>query len=327
MKIQKLIILLLSCLILCSCTSCDHSETEIIDLLSCVDSIPPSLIYIKGESPYSFTLNFSEELKDRFSCKVEFEGEHTTNFKVESHVLTVFTDEKLTPGKRYHIKAEVQDLRGNSTMIESMCYAKNTNPAKLLISEISTKGTKKYGDRVELICTDSGCLAGITIANGFNYNYEDRCVLPNVDASAGDLFVIGFGKDTEADYKSENLDGLSSNNGCIIISETADVNSPIQDCIIYSNKTSSTFNGFANRHIEEVATTLIEKGEWETGSPLSSNAMNTTYETSTRTINRFADKWGNYKDTNTQDDFYITVTSGQTFGKKNNPKIYEIPED
>lgn len=327
MKTKKIFLLIISVLVLSSCTSCEPPNNQIIDMLSCIDSIPPSLIEIKGISSYAFNLIFSEPIGNRSNCKVQLEEEYTSNFNIEGSTLNIYSNKKLIPGKRYHIKVEVVDKSGNSTIVESMCFSKNLNPAKLLISEISTKGTKKYGDRVELICIESGCLAGITIANGFNYNWEDRCVLPDIPICSGELIVIGFGCDANADYKSENLDGLSSNNGCLLINTTPDVNSLIQDCIVYSNKTSVTFSGFANRHIEETANTLIRKGEWEDDSPISKSAVNTTYETSTRSINRKADKWGNYQDTNTQNDFYITVTSGQSFGSKNNNKEYQIPID
>ena len=67
----------------------------------------------------------------------------------------------------------------------------------------------------------------------------------------------------------------------------------------------------------------MNSGDWEIDTPLSNAAVNSTNETSTRTINRYSDKWGKYQDTNTQNDFYITITSGQSFGYKNNPKVYE----
>jgi hypothetical protein len=252
-----------------------------------------------------------------------FEDIETNSFKIDGYTLIIYSKTELIPGKKYDIKAEVSDLSGNTTTVEASCFAKNTNPAQLLISEISTKGSKIYGDRVEIICTKSGNLAGISIADGFNYNYSDRCVLPNLETFEGDLIVIGFGDNTECDYMSEKSQGLSSNNGCLIISENPEVDSPIQDCIIYSNKSSSTFSGFASRTTEECATTLMNSGNWEIDKPLSNAAVNSTYETSTRTINRFADKVGNYRDTNTQYDFYITVTSGQSFGSRNNPNIYE----
>jgi hypothetical protein len=327
MMMKKILILIIATMILCSCTSCEPSDIQVIDMLSCIDSTPPSLVEIEGVSSYAFKLAFSELLGDREDFTVMLDDKITTNFKIDGSSLIIYSNVKLTPGKKYNLKVEAVDQSGNSLIVESQCFSKNQNPAKLLISEISTKGTKKYGDRVELICTNSGCLAGITVANGFNYNWEDRCVLPDISISAGDLIVIGFNEETESDYKSENLDGLSSNNGCLIVSETPDVNSPIQDCIVYSNKTSTTFEGFANGHIEETVNNLIRIGEWEMATPLCSAAVNTTYETSTRSINRKADLWGNYQDTNTQDDFYITVTSGQTFGSKNNTKVYEIPDN
>ena len=323
MKINTYIIIIIYSLILISCTSCENQNTTIIDLLSYVDTIPPSLIKINGNSHYAFSLTFSEKLKDRHSTKVFFEDNETNSFKIDGYSLIIYSKDELIPGKKYYIKAEVADLSGNTTIVESYCFAKNINPARLLISEISTKGTTKYGDRVELICTKSGNLAGICIADGFNYNYGDRCVLPNREAYEGDLIVIAFADNCECDERSEKRQGLSSNNGCIIISENPEVDSPIQDCIIYSNKSSSTFSGFASRVVEERVKTLVDLGEWESDTPLSSAAVDSTNSTSTRSINRHSDKWGNYSDTNTQDDFYVTVTSGQSFGTKNNPNVYE----
>lgn len=327
MKLNKKIIIIFSTLLLCSCTSCQPADNQIIDMLCCIDTIPPSLQEIKGISSYAFELIFSENLGNRDNFIVQFENKESTNFDIDGRILKIYSNKKLIQGKQYHIKAKVIDKSGNSTIIESKAYSKNLNPAELIISEISTKGTKKYGDEVELYCTKAGNLAGITIADGFNYNWNDRCVLPDREVCEGDIIVIAFGKNVESDYKSEKLNGLSSNNGCLLINKNPEVNSPIQDCIIYSNKTSSTFSGFANQHIESVAKTLIQKGEWEQSEPISKNAVDTTYETSTRSINRKSDQWGNYEDTNRQNDFYITVTSGHTFGFKNNPNQYKIPEN
>lgn len=324
MMIKRILIFIITTLVLISCTSCEPSDVQIIDMLSCIDSTPPSLVSIEGVSSYAFNIVFSEPLGDRDDFIVEFNDKETTNFSIDGCTLIIYSNNKLIPGEKYHIKVEAVDKTGNSIILESQCFSKNLNPAKLLISEISTKGTSKYEDRVELICTESGNLAGITIADGFNYNWEDRCVLPNIQICCGELIVVCFGTETEADYRSEKEKGLSSNNGCIVISQTPDVSSPIQDCIVYSNKTSTTFSGFANSHVEETANALMRIGEWETSSYLSESAVNTTYETSTRSINRRSDAWGNFQDTNTQNDFYTTVTSGQSFGLKNNPNEYQI---
>lgn len=324
MKINNLIILILFSFILISCTSCENQNPSIIDLLSYVDITPPSLLKINGESQYAFTLYFSEKLMKHNSTKVMFENKETNSFKIDGYSLIIYSKKELIAGEQYKLKAEVSDLSGNTTIVEAFCFAKNSNPAQLLISELSTKGTNKYSDRVELICVKEGNLAGISIGDGFNYNYSDRCVLPNVFAYEGDLIVIGFTENIDCDYTSVNHQGLSSNNGCLIISENPEVDSSIQDCIIYSNKKSTSFSGFASRSIEERAKALVNYGHWENDTPLSNSAVDTTNETSTRTINRFSNKWGSYNDTNTQNDFYITVTSGQSFGVKNNPQIYEI---
>ncbi len=77
---------------------------------------------------------------------------------------------------------------------------KNNNKARILITEISTKGTNKYCDRVEFIVTKKGNLAGLTIADGFFSNYTDRCVLPNLEVTQGDIFVVAFQKNNTSNF-------------------------------------------------------------------------------------------------------------------------------
>ena len=63
---------------------------------------------------------------------------------------------------------------------------------------------------------------------------------------------------------------------------------------------------------------------WETSYPLSDSAVDTTYETSTRTINRKFINNFFFIDSNSNEDFYITVTKGATFGDMNNTEQYLV---
>lgn len=323
MKKIKYLCIILSIFIL-FIISCDSKLVESFNLLENIDYHPPQLKYIESNSPYSIEVLFNEPLATKDKSSFYLDNKKKSNYNIKANTLTYFQQQELIPGEKHNIKVTVQDLNGNSTEIESFCYTKNNNPAKLLISEISTKGTSLNCDKVELVAVNRGSVAGFVIADGFNDNYKDRIILPNIYVNEGDFIVISF-KNKENDfYVSENQAGLSSNNGCILILDNPSYNAKVMDAIIYSNKSSESCEGFANENTLNTAKKLVALSMWELTNPLSDGAVNTTYETSTRTINRkFVNNFF-FIDTNTKEDFYTTVTKGATFGKMNNINEYLV---
>jgi hypothetical protein len=309
-------------LILCLCIACESRIQQSFNLISNIDSTPPKLNYIESQSPYSVEIVFDEILSDRDKIELTFNNEKISNFSVKTNIVKIFRKQALIAGNKYSIKIKVEDLNGNSTFLESFVYTKNNNMADVLISEISTKGTTKNCDKVELVVTKSGSLAGIVVSDGFNDNYEDRCTLPDIYVNEGEFIVISFKDSNEESFKSENKKGLSSNNGCVLVLDNPSYNAKILDCIIYSNNKSENSEGFASNKTLLTAKTLVSLGQWENTYPLASAAVDTTCETSTRTINR---KYSNnyyFVDTDSCEDFYVTVTSGDSFGYENNLEVY-----
>jgi len=323
MKKNKYIYIILSIFILFT-TSCDTKFIETFNLLENVDYQPPKLIYIESPTHFSIEVVFNETLASKDKSSFFLDNQEKTNYRIQDKSLTYFQREELIPGDRHEIKVKVEDLNGNSTEIESLVYTKNNNPAKLLISEISTKGTSTNCDKVELVAVNRGSIAGFVISDGFNDNYKDRCILPDIYVNEGDFIVISF-KNDEKDYLlSENKGGLSSNNGCLLLLDNPSYNASVMDAVIYSNKTSELSQGFANENTLNIAQKLVSLGMWETSYPLSDSAVDTTYETSTRTINRKFINNFFFIDSNTNEDFYITVTKGATFGDMNNTEQYLV---
>lgn len=322
MKNHPLFLLILNILLLTLFTNCENTSPKIIDILSYRDITPPALISINGESSKAFTIKFNEKLNDRFHTTVYFQNKKTTNFLIDNNEISIISTKDLIPGKQYEIKVEVEDLQGNSTRVDCSPYAKNNNKARLLISEFNTKGTRKYGDRVELIVVKRGNLAGLCLSDGFNNNYNDRCVFPSREVYEGELIIVSFQEGISGDFYSKNLKGLSSFNGCLLILDSPETKARIQDCVIYSNKSSKTNEGLGNKNILNTAKLLSSNGDWEESSPICSSAVDSNYSTSTRTINRKVDKLNKYIDTNSAEDFYTTITSGQSFGELNNKKEY-----
>ncbi len=319
---KKMKILYLIIIIICIGASCESRILKSFDLIMAIDSIPPKLEYIESPSPYCVKIIFNETLNSRDKIKLNFDGVDVSNYSVKSNTVTYFLKDPLECGIKYLIKIKVEDLNRNSTYIESFVYTKNNNRANVLISEVSTKGTAKNCDKVELIVTKSGSLASIVVSDGFNDNFEDRCVLPDIYVNEGEYIVISFKEEEEDCFISENKKGLSSNNGCILILDTPSYNSNVIDCLVYSNKISENSEGFANEKTLSIAKTLVSIGMWENTFPLALGAVDSTNETSTRTINRLLKDNSYFQDTNTYEDFYITVTSGDSFGSKNNLNIY-----
>ncbi|MGD1820547.1 MAG: hypothetical protein ACPKOI_11820 [Pleomorphochaeta sp.] len=303
-------------------TACDTKIIKSYNLLTSIDSTPPKLKYIESNSPYSVEIVFDEILSSKENIKISFNNTDVDNFVIKNNKITYYRKDKLIPGEKYLIKIKAEDLNGNSTFINSYVYTKNNNRANLLISEVSTKGTSANCDKVELVVTKSGSLAGIVVSDGFNDNYNDRYIFPDIYVNEGEFIVIAFKETQESDvFISENKNGLSSNNGCILILEDPSFNSPVIDCLIYSNKISPNCEGFASEDVLNTAKTLASIGLWENIFPLSQAAVDTTFETSTRTINR---KFKNFYfiDTDSCEDFYTTVTRGDTFGYENNKEEY-----
>lgn len=305
--------------------SCDTKIIKTFNLLENYDSTPPKLKYIESESPYCISIVFDEELNSKKKTKLYVDNQIQTNFNIEKNIVTYFQKDKLIPGEKHTLKIKVEDLRGNSTYIESFVYTKNNNLAKVLISEVSTKGTSSNCDKVEIVVTKSGSLAGIVLSDGFNTNYNDRFIFPEIWANEGEFYVVSFKENSNTDFfVSENKAGLSSNNGCIILLESPSYNSKVLDCLIYSNKVSENCEGFANETTLNNAKILANIGMWENTFPLSDNAVDSTHVTSTRTINRKYTNNSFYIDTDTYSDFYTTITKGNSFGKTNNLEEYLI---
>lgn len=319
---KKLKFLFLFTISLWTCISCESRLINTFNLIGEIDSTPPKLEYIESNTPYSVEIVFDEILNDKSTVELIFNNEQVSNYSVRKNVITYYLKDPLTPGVKNTIEIKVEDLNGNSTLVNSFVYTKNNEMANVLISEVSTKGTSKKCDKVELVVTKSGSLAGIVIADGFNDNYSDRCILPDVYAYEGEFIVISF-QNVETDcYISENKAGLSSNNGCVLVLNSPSYNSEVMDCLIYSNQKSENSEGFANENTLKTAKKLANLGMWENTYPLSNAAVDSSFETSTRTINRrFKDNLY-FIDTNTNEDFYITVTGGDSFGKMNNEEEY-----
>ena len=155
--------------------------------------------------------------------------------------------------------------------------------AELLISEFVCKG-RNGDDMVELYVTKGGRTDGIALISA-----ESEAVLPSSEVSRGQ-------------YLSCKLD-MKNSKGFIEVRTSA-------------NRTTS-------RILDKVRYSTNKNGESETSDAWQGEGIDVSKSTATRSVNRKALPGGGYVDTNTANDFYVTVTRGATIGGENNPKVFE----
>lgn len=295
---------------------CNQEGPQSINLFAQQDSTPPKLLSAKAIDTATIKLHFSEELRSK-PITLRVNGADSTNYICARETIMLYLTSPMPIASSTRLEGRVEDLWGNSTRFSIDVWAHNPNRATVLINEFSTKGSGNSPDRVELVVTKGGNLAGITIANGVGPYAKDRCILGDAYVHAGDLLVIAFqGGTTPTEYSSEHLGGLSSNNGCITVTQSPDWESPIIDAVLYSNKTTTTHGGLGSRETEEGARLLYQERQWD--SPLAEKAIDSTASTATRTLCR-----DSYKDTNSAEDWYVCDTKEASFGMENSSKRYE----
>lgn len=289
---------------------CNQEGPESINLFAQQDSTPPKLLSSKATDTATVILRFSEELRSS-SLTLQVNGVKNTNYLCKKETVTLYLTSPMDIASSTRVEGRVEDLWGNSTRFSLDVWAHNPNRAGILINEFSSKGSGGNPDRVELYITKAGNLAGITIANGVGAFAKDRCILGDKQVFAGDFIVIAFqGGGIDTRYSSESLGGLSSNNGCIAVTESPNWESPILDAVLYSNRTTTTFGGFGSKETEQEALLLYQGRQWD--SPLAERAIDSTDSTATRTMCRRV-----YNDTNSEQDWYVCDTKGASFGGEN----------
>lgn len=307
---------LLILLLLTTSCGCNQEGPDSINLFAQQDSTPPKLLSAKAVDTATIALKFNEELRDK-SITLLVNGKENTNYLYKRETIMLYLTSVMPIASSTRVEGRVEDLRGNSTRFSIEVWAHTPNPASLLINEFSTKGSGNNPDRVELLVTKGGNLAGITIANGVGPNAKDRCILGDKNVFAGDFLVVAFQQGSQPpEYSSEHLGGLSSNNGSITVTQSPNWESPVIDAVLYSNKTTTTYSGFGSREGEEGALLLYQGRQWD--SSLAEKAINSTNSTATRTHCREA-----CRDTNSEQDWYVCDTKEASFGKENSSKRYE----
>lgn len=307
-----LIFVLLSC-------SDEIDVATVTNVFSGRDCKPPVLLGVTSVASSIVKLQFDEPVKvweNSFgSCTARADGKDV--------YVTLGSD--LTPGELSWISGRVRDYVGNTSGLRVKVWGYNGRLADVRINEFTTKGSGKSPDRVELEVIKDGNLAGLSLYGGVPDDWDVWFMFPDVDVKKGDFLVVwfceclpdgmtegpsGIGR-TVFNYCSKGDVSLATNNGTIVLAGTPTPGARILDAVVYSNFTSS-HEGFGTKSAYERAMWVLEGGYWK------GEAISSTSSTATRSMSR---KMG-CVDSDSAGDWYVTVTSGSTFGFQNTSQAF-----
>ena len=186
---------------------------------------------------------------------------------------------------------------------------KNPDIPKVLINEVSIKGTSASPDRIELLIMEKGNVAGMRVEDG-NWGYT----LPSIEVKKDDLILIYWDKPTTRSHYLRS-DGkmtyvlnayapstLSGTEGLLILKREKD--GETADALLYSDKGEAAFSGEEKKSQRDG---LIALGQWE------GEVFDSSLVTSSRVIARLPGG----VDSDTSEDFFITQARKSSFGELN----------
>ena len=313
---KQILLPLLVFLLLSSGCGCSQPELSLHNLFEQADSSPPVFLSANMQSQHTATLSFNESIAEN-SVTLWCEQNSVASFTVIDKTLTLNLAKPMQMGTSLPLEGRVEDIRGNSLQFSIELWAKNTHPATVLINEFTTKGSETNPDRVELVVTSRGNLAGLTLYAGVADDWSDRFVFPDRWVERGTYVVVAFskGEHEAAWYTSALQAGLGSNNGCLSVAMSPEWASPLLDAVMWGNMSTSTFEGFGSASLLSQAQILFQNGQWNSAS--SEKSIDSNTGTATRSFCR-----DRLIDTNSSDDWYVCATRQATFGSKNSELRY-----
>jgi len=318
----KMLFITLFCTISLLFSTCTFEKIPAINILEGKDSNPPVLIEIKASAQKQIMLIFDEKVTlilNNNKDKIE-----SINYK--GNIAYLLLKKTLEPWEKISLDFIALDTKKNSTSLVCPIYGFNARKPLALINEITTKGTKTQPDRTELLILKGGNLAGLTLYQGCIDNWDTRLILPNKEVNSGDFIVIWWTQELPSGINEDtNICAKTSSdpptfNGCETLYSSPSKGALCLDAVIYANHEGVAYNKFGNKENEEQASSIVENGYWKSEEELLTglSAVNSLKTTSTRSISR----WKDQEDTDTNNDWYITKTSGQTFGGPNTSEAF-----
>jgi hypothetical protein len=227
----------------------------------------------------------------------------------------------------------VEDTKKNTLNIMVPFRTRNNRLPGLVINEIRSAYSKPKVEFIEFRTTSAGNLGALRVFAAYEKGAESIFVFPPVEVKTGEYIVLHT-RSIEAGLVDETGANLAASAGTDALAAARDFWIPGSqilhgtNAIYVMDQDDKIIDGVLLKTEkyawkEEVATAakiMVSQGAWKAAKELPGpeDAVNTSNATATRTINRSGSA-----DSNSAADWYITVTSGATPGKVNNPGRYK----
>ena len=326
-----------SCIaLLVSCGPLSDSRTADVDL------VPPHLQSVQSLGPGEISVSFDEDARlavEKTRISPALEVKEVTG-PARSVLLRGQVQE---PGVRYLLESEAQDAHGNSASFAAEFYGYNSRVPRLLINELTPRGSGNHPDVVELKALTAGNTGGAILYLGTPGSCDARLVFPPFDVAAGSLVVVhlkpsgepgevdettdraastGFDvSETAFDFWMRDGKGLGGNNGVVSVFDRP--GGTCLDGVLYSNRTAESdelYGGFGSAEMRARAEELVGCGAWKPAGPrvTPEDCVNPEGSTGTRSLCRSSAS----VDTDRPEDWHIVPTRGATIGAENSDEVY-----
>ena len=302
-------------LVVLSCRT-EPALSEIVNVFSGKDCLAPVMLSVRSESGSIIRLEFDEPVK------VFGKSFEPASARADGRYVYVSLPGSLPAGEESQVSGRVKDYSGNSVGFSVSAWGLNPRLPEILINEFTTKGTAKSPPRTELRVLENGNLSGMVLYAGIPDDYDGSVMMGDIEVMEDDLIVIwwaeilpeGVVKREPGVWNicSESAGKPSSNNGTFVLCESPSAGAAVTDAVVYSNFGQS-HEGFGTKTALERARWVAETGAW-TG-----DAVDTGASTATRSVCRYPQTG----DSDCSSDWFVTVTSGATFGAANTSEAFQ----
>lgn len=312
-----ILIVVFAVVLLLSVLSCSQEPepAEIFNAFSGKDCLAPVLLSVKSEAGSIVRLEFDEPVK------VFGKSFGSSTARADGRFIYVTLPRSLPPGESSAVGGRVRDYAGNTAGFKISVWGFNPRLPEIVINEFTTKGTAKSPPRTELLVLQDGNLNGMVLYAGIPDDYDACVMLGDIEVRKDDLIVVWW-TESLPDGVLQKLPGLwnvcslsagkpSSNNGTFVLCENPSAGAAVVDAVVYSNY-SQSHEGFGTRTALERARWVVSAGAWE------GDAVDGSSSTATRSVSRLQEA----SDSDCSEDWFVTATSGSTFGKRNSSEAF-----
>jgi len=325
-------VLIAICALLLSVCSCVSRGSDAAKLMLGV-SETPVFLSARAVSETEAQFQFSKPVTItslRFSPQIQTEAIENGS------TVTVSFSGSLEPGERITADLLAQDENGNTINVLVPFRARNDRVPALKITELRTDYSRPRAEFIELRTLEAGNLGALRVFIASNTRSPLVYEFPSVEVSRGEYITLhlrrmddasrdelgsdlaaSVGVDSSPTARDLWVPGTSKLLRRTDIVYILDQDDRVVDAVVLSENADPTWG---RSHFADAAEFLFMAGAWKSADGMAirpSDAVQTTGTTATRTINRDEALGENSRSAS---DWYITVTSGATPGRPNNPR-------